>query len=163
MGITAQIRMHSSRMRIARSLTVSCCILHNPPGNHACPPLQPCMPPTTMHTPHNHIPPQPRTSPSNHTCPWQPCMPPSNHACPPATTHAPQQPCTPPTTMQPPQQPCTPPSNHTCPPHNHTPPLWTEFLTHTSENITLPQTFFVGSKYASNFKFPIITQYGYNT
>ena len=27
-----------------------------------------------------------------------------------------------------------------------TPPLWTEFLTHASENITLPQTSFAGSK-----------------
>ena len=31
-----------------------------------------------------------------------------------------------------------------------TPPLWTEFLTHTSENITLPQTSFAGGKNISN-------------
>ena len=78
-------RMHSSRMRTARSLTVS----HR--KNHACPPR------ATMHAP----PEQPRTPPqsnhacppgSNHTCsPWeqpctppeQPCPPRSNHTCPP--------------------------------------------------------------------------------
>ena len=101
-------------------------------------------PPATMHTPSNHT----------HPC---------NHAHPPATTH-PQQPCMPPTTMHTPQQPCMPPSNHACPPPSnhacppttlhpwqphtspattHT-PLWTEFLTHASENITLPQTSFAG-------------------
>ena len=123
MGITAQIRMHSSRMRIARSLTVSCCILHNPPGNHACPPLQPCMPPTTMHTPTT-------TSPHNHAHPPATTHAPGNHACPPATMHAPQQPHMPPSNHAHPPQPCIPPSNHAhppatthaCPPHNHTPP-----------------------------------------
>ena len=67
-----------------------------------------------------------------HACPL-PCMPPS-HACPPAT-HAPPA-------MHAPL-PDIPPS-HTCPPATHTPlpctpPPWTEFVTHASENITLPQ------------------------
>ena len=96
-------RMHSSRMRTARSLTVS----HR--KNHARPPEQPCTPPgsnhahapgATMHTPH-----PPR-----------------------ATMHAPrEQPCMPPwaTMHTPPEQPCTPPqSNHHAPPSNHTWPLW---------------------------------------
>ena len=60
--------------------------------------------------------------------PPRPCMPPG-HACPPAM-HAPQ--------------PCMPPS--------HAPPLWTEFLTHASENITLPQTSFAGGKNTFPFK-----------
>ena len=112
--------MHSSRMRTARSLTVSAYLVvshaHPPWRNHA-PPEQPCTPGTTTHPPgatmhapwRNHAPPeqphthpreQPRmppratthTPPSNHACP------PSNHACPPgATMHAPR-----PTTHAPP-------------------------------------------------------------
>ena len=39
-------------------------------------------------------------------------------------------------------------SQHTL---RQTPPLWTEFLTHASENITLPQTSFAGGKYRSLF------------
>ena len=42
------------------------------------------------------------------------------------------------------------PGQGTCP---GTPPLWTEFLTHASENITLPQTSFVGGKYVNIGKF----------
>ena len=115
--------------------------MHTPLQPHT-PPLQPHMPPATMHAP----------SASMHAPP-QPHMPPGNHACPPATTHAPQQPCMLP--LQPciPPQPCMPPttthtpSNHACPsPSNHAPPPWTEFLTHASENITLPQTSFAGGK-----------------
>ena len=34
-----------------------------------------------------------------------------------------------------PPSPCTPP----LPPAMHAPPLWTEFLTHACENVTLPQ------------------------
>ena len=83
-------RMHSSRVRTTRSLTVSPysivfargCVWHVPSTTHAphcaCP--LPCMPP--CHTcPLPHMPPC-------HTCPL--C-----HACPPAT-HAPL-PCMPPT------------------------------------------------------------------
>ena len=33
-----------------------------------------------------------------------------------------------------------------CPGSRHPPPPWTEFLTHACENITLPQTSFVGSR-----------------
>ena len=80
-----------------------------------------CIPPahwlyliaSAMHTPcHAH------PSPRMHT---MPCMAPC-HACSPAT-----------------HTPC-----HICPPATHAPlqctsPLWTEFLTNASENITLPQ------------------------
>ena len=102
-------RMHSSRMRTARSLTVSHCIRKN----HARPP-----PDKTMHTPQIKpgMPPQIKLCmlPPNKTMhaprikprmpPWiKPCMPPL------ATTHAPPQPCT---------------------PRNHArPPLWTEWQT----------------------------------
>ena len=57
--------------------------------------------------------PPPHTPPATHTPrhAHPPCMPPAMHA----------------------PLPCTPPSMHT------PPPLWTEFLTHASENITLPQ------------------------
>ena len=70
-------RMHSNRMRTARSLTVS----HR--KNHACPPEKPYMPPEQPSMPprsnHAHPPQQPCMPP-----PWeQPCMPPR------ATTHAP--------------------------------------------------------------------------
>ena len=85
-------RMHSSRMRTARSLTVSHRIPCMPPGrNHACPPGG------TTHAPssnHAFPPEQPRMPPgaTMHT-PWQqPCMPPlaaTMHAPPGATTHAP--------------------------------------------------------------------------
>ena len=112
-------RMHSSRMRTARSLTVSRHILCTPPSNHAhhpcdyaCPP-QPCMPPATMHAPlqpcmlpatthtptTTHAPPATTHVPCNHTAsPWQPRMP---H--PPTTMHAPWQP------HMHPRQPCMPP------------------------------------------------------
>ena len=72
-------RMHSSRMRTARSLTVSRCILCTQPPpqeNHTPPRKKPRMPPPekTMHAPQQ-----------------KPCMPPSqkNYACPRANTHAP--------------------------------------------------------------------------
>ena len=110
----SETSMHSSRMHTICSLTISCHI----PCTYA--PLQPRIPPTT-------------TQPPNHACPLLLCMPPT-------TMHAPLQPYMPPATMHAPQQPHMPPSNHTCPPQQPcTPPLWTEFLTHASENITLPQ------------------------
>ena len=76
----SKMRMHSSRMRTARSLTVcrsrsiwgGACMACMPPTCHACPP--------TMHAPLPHTP---------------PC-----HACPPIT-HAPL-PCTPPCHARPP-------------------------------------------------------------
>ena len=37
--------------------------------------------------------------------------------------------------------PCTPPATHAL-------PLWTEWLTHASENITMPRTSFLGGKNA---------------
>ena len=82
--LTSRTRMHSSRMRTARSLTVSLYLIIS----HACPPLeQPCMPPR-----------------SNHAHP-----PGSNHACPPRATTPPwEQPRTPPQ-----EQPCMPPPRAT--------------------------------------------------
>ena len=130
-------RMHSSRMRTARSLSVSrsiCCGTHAP-----LPRTPPAMHPPATHAPHTPLPctpaPLPRTPPS-HTCPPAmytpvPCMPPamqsSPQPCMPPATHAPQ-PCMPPATNAP--QPCMPPC-HTCPPAMHaplpcTPPLWTD-------------------------------------
>ena len=38
----------------------------------------------------------------------------------------------------------TPPGSRHPPPRPDPHPLWTEFLTHASENITLPQTSFAG-------------------
>ena len=102
-------RMHSSRMRTARSLTVSDHIPCTHPRHHACPPTTmhaPCnhaCPPATMHTPlQPHTPPTTMHAPHNHTCPPQPRIPPT-------TTHAP----------------CNhahPPCNHACPPQPHMPP-----------------------------------------
>ena len=130
--VTIITRMHSSRMRTARSLTVSRRILCTPPhnhawspGNHAHPPgnhahpQQPRTPPNNHTPPGNHAcPPATTHTPSNHTCPLQqPCTLPSNHTCPPlATTH------TPPETMHAPQQPRTPPGNHTSPATMPAPP-----------------------------------------
>ena len=95
-----ETRMHSSRMRTARSLIVSPYLVIS----HVCPP-----PGATMHAP----PEQPCTPPgaTTHAPPEQPRMPPG------ATMHPPQeQPCTPP-----PEQPCTPPpSNHAHPPLSQT-------------------------------------------
>ena len=124
--------MYSSRMRTARSLTVSHHIPYMPPTTHK--PPQPCMPPTTMHTPP------------------QPCMPPiimhapCNHACPPTTTHAPRNhTCPPPQPHILPQQPCLPLRNHACPPTTmHAPPV--NRMTNRCKNITLPQTSFAGGK-----------------
>ena len=84
---------------------------------HACPPPAmhaplPRMPPATHPPPAMHAP-LPCTPPAMHTpCHAHPC-----HTCPPAM-----------------HTPC-----HACPPATHAPPPWTEFLTHASENITLPQ------------------------
>ena len=129
--------MHSSRMRMARSLIVSPYLIMShacsPGSNHTCPPGATMHAPlgATMHAPksnHAHPPEKPCTPPrSNMHAPG------SNHACPPgATTHAlPEQPCMPPSSLEQPhmfpwEQPCML-------------PLWTELLTHASENITLPQ------------------------
>ena len=124
-------RMHSSRMRTARSLTVS----HR--KNHACPPranthappVQPCTP-----SPSNHAHPPRATT---HAPREQPHTPPqSNHACPPgATTHAPPRATThaPPEQprMPPLEQPCMPPLEQPCMPpsgsnHAHPLPPWTD-------------------------------------
>ena len=104
-------RMHSSRMRTTRSLTISCSICHaHPPAMHA--PFHACHPPAT------HAP-LPCTSPCHAWCPCHthPC-----HACPPAThappaTYAPchthPPPCMPPLPCMPPALyaplPCIPP------------------------------------------------------
>ena len=117
-NIKIRTRMHSSRMRTARSLTVSRRIPRTPPP-------RPCMP---LH---------------NHTCPPQPCMLPGNHACPRqphmplATMYAPQQPCTPLATTHAPLPPAT---THACPPQQpHMPPPLVHRITDACENITLPQ------------------------
>ena len=133
--------MYSSRMRTARTLTVSRRILcmplpqpcMPPPGNHACPPATMHAPQPTMHTPHKPCMPLPTTHPQ------QPCTPPGNHACPPPTTHAPNQPCNPPT---PPGQPCMSPHQPCMPPKHARPPV--DRMTHTCKNITFPQTSFAG-------------------
>ena len=77
---------------------------------HAHPRCHAC-PLKPTHPCHAHPPPRmpPAMYAPCHTCPPIPCMPP--------TMHAPY---------------------HACPPAMHT-PLWTEFLTHASEKITLPQ------------------------
>ena len=119
-----KMKMHSSRMRTARSLTVSPYLIVShtcPPRiNHAHPPEEPRMPPPPRATMH--------------------ALPGSNHACPPgATTHAPPQ-----SNHTPPEQPRTPPwSNHACPPRAtthppratmHTPPV--NRMTDMCKNIT---------------------------
>ena len=117
--------MHSSRMRTARSLTVSPYLVIS----HACPPL----------------PEQPRMLPRE-----QPRMPPEQPRTPAprATTHPPEQPCTPPgATTHPPEQPHMPPRATM-----HAPPGATMHAPHVNrmtnrcKNITLPQTSFAGSK-----------------
>ena len=147
--------MHSSRMRTARSLTVSRRVLCTPPDNHACP-LQPCTP-------------------------QQPCMPLCNHACPPATMYAPlavthvppmttHAPCNhthPPATMHTPQQlhtpnPPSPATMHAPLPATHAPqqprmrPPPVDRMTHTCKNITLPQTSFAGGNKDTNFNFVLL-------
>ena len=135
-------RMHSSRMRTARSLTVSPYLV----VSHACPLReQPHMLPPGS----SHAHPQ-----SNHACPL------SNHTCPPkATMHAPQSNHTPPgaTTLLLEQPRMPPRSNHAspratmhAPPNNQTtpgsyhgrPPV--HRITNMGKNITLPQTSFSG-------------------
>ena len=116
--MTLWTRMHSSRMRTTRSLTVSRRILcTTPPATTHAPlatmhtPQQPCMPPSnhahplaTTHVPSNHTrPPATMHAPlAARHAPWQPHMPPGSHAHPPATTQ--------------------PPGNHARPPGSHTRP-----------------------------------------
>ena len=95
-----ETKMHSSRMRTARSLIVSPYLVIS----HVCPPPQeqPRMPPSPRS---NHAPPpreQPRMPPgaTMHPPQEQPCMPPPEqpHTPPPQSNHArsPEQPRTPP-------------------------------------------------------------------
>ena len=114
------------------------------PATHA---LLPCKPPPLPHMPPATQTPPPCMPPC-HACPHQACPTPC-HTCPPAT-HAPCHACphqacpTPlphmPSTTHAPCHACPlphmPPAKH-APPATHAP--WTEFLTHTCENITLPQ------------------------
>ena len=71
---------------------------------------------------------------------------PRNHTCPPCHVHThttPPPPCLPLAMHAPPPLPSTPSLPHMPPPC--TPPLlWTEGMTHTCENITLPKTPFAG-------------------
>ena len=120
-------RMHSSRMRIARSLTISPYLVVFAPPHHAHP--LPCTPPTMHAPPAIHAP--YHAHPSCHVCPC--------HACPlphmPPAMHAPL--------------PCMPfhhacPLHDTCPPATHAPPAMhaphhthpTCGETHTCKNIT---------------------------
>ena len=128
-------RMHSSRMRTARSLIVSPYLVvsqacHPLGATTHAPPEQPCMPPLEQ-------PYMPPLGVAMHAPLEQPCMPPpqSNHA------HPPEQPCMPPgATTHAPQSnhthPLPPGSNHACPPVNR--------ITNRFKNITLPQTSFAG-------------------
>ena len=155
-------------MRTVCSLTISRDIYHAhlppprmPPCNacplpctpcHACP--QPCMLPPCMPLPcpchacslpcMPLLPPMlplPCTPPAMHapyhTCP--PCMPPAMHApllCTPPYHACPHAMHNPPATQPP--LPHMPPAMHT--------PLWTETLTHATQNITLPKTSSAGGK-----------------
>ena len=83
--------MHSSRMRTARSLTVSRRIPCMPPGCHTCPQL-PCMPPGCHACP----PAATHAPPGCHACPQLPRTPPGCHACSPAAMHTPWLPHMPP-------------------------------------------------------------------
>ena len=77
-----------------------------------------------------------------------PCML-HQHTCPPATHtshHTPSPHHASSATMR--HHYACPPTMHVpLPPPLHPPPLWTEWLTHASENITLSQTLFAGGKY----------------
>ena len=155
-------RMHSSRMRTARSLIVSPYLVIS----HACPPPeQPCMPPqsndacpprATMHAPPEqpHMPPKQPHMPSGatmHAPQEQPHMPPrSNDACPPrATTHAPlEQPHMPLSNHA-----CPPQSNHACSPGATTLALPVNRMRNRCKNITLPQTSFAGRNKAVRYIF----------
>ena len=136
---TTTTRTYSSRMRTAHSLTVSHSICRACPPHHAHPPA--------MHAPHHacplhnapHRPPCHAHPPTTHTplpCMPLPHMPPL--PCMPPNMHAPHHKAPPIAPMPPPHT----PSCHTCPPHHTCPlpcmPPLTEFLTHDSENITLP-------------------------
>ena len=127
-------RMYSSRMRTARSLTISRRIPCTPPPATTHTPLQPWTPSTTMHAPQ-----QPHMPHHNYTCPPATMHAPHNHAHPPTTMHAPLQTCMPPTTMHTaPPQPCTHPHNNT--PHNHTPPCCNHACPHPATTHTSPAT-----------------------
>ena len=120
------ITKNSSRMRAARSLTDriswyqagGACLACTPPGY--------AHPPGHAHSLGMHAP--TGIHPPGHACP------PATHASP---SHAHPWPCMPPSYACP--WPCTSPQPRM-------PSLWTEFLTHASENITLPQTSFAGAK-----------------
>ena len=123
-------RMHSSRMRTVR------CSGHL--SRHACPPAMHTLPAMhasfAMHTPFTtYVPPLPHMPPFTTHVPLLPHIPPfTTHVpllphMPSFDTHAPLHHTCPPFAMHAPPSPCTPP------------PPWTEFLTHTCENITFPQ------------------------
>ena len=117
-------RMHSSRMRTAHSLTVSCSICQGGacmacmPPYHTCPPSH--MPPA-MHATHYAC-----SLPSMHTT-TLPHTPPCHAHHPSATNATPCHPCPP---TMPPLPHMLPPAMHTpchvCPPATHAPPLRTD-------------------------------------
>ena len=110
-------RMHSSRMRTARSLTVSRSIFwgvhHTHAPHHACP--LPCTPPAT-HAPHHKHPPAMHAH--CHACPPTMHVPYATHTPPPhmLPCHTCPLPCTPPAMHKP--LPCMLPC-HACPCHVH--------------------------------------------
>ena len=105
-------RMHSSRMRITRSLTVSPCLMVFGEGGA-------CVPHHTMHAPHHAYPPAMHAPlpcmPPHHTHPL-PSTPPAMHA---PLPHTPHHAC---------PLPCRPPPHHACPHVNR--------MTDTCKNIT---------------------------
>ena len=120
-------------------------------GRHACH-TQPL-----PHMPPCHTCPLPHMPPATHDP--LPCMTPPlwteflTHAAMHATVTHPPIPCTAPAMHAP--LPCMPPTMHATPAMHtelpRTPPLWTEFLTHACENITLPQRRAVKMVKAINF------------
>ena len=73
---------------------------------------------------------------------WQNVTPGGNRTQAPPRSRPPPQEQAPPSQEQAPPQSRPPPGS--TPPRSTPPPLWTEFLTHAYENITLPQTSFAG-------------------
>ena len=116
--------MHSSRMHTVRCSGRLSCHAHSLPLQHTPPVMHaplPCMPlPCTA--PYHPWPPAMHKLPAIHAP--LPHMPPATHplATHPPATHSPCHAC--------------PSPHHAC--HVCMPPLWTEFLTHASENITFP-------------------------
>ena len=141
--------MISSRMHTTHSLTISRSIYHTFPPCHTQPPAPAMYAPCHAFPPAIHTPPVMYTPCHSHPATHTPATHAPCHAHPPATytlCHADPLPCTLPTMHTP--LPRMPPAMHAPLPHMprhhvHHPAmhvtLWTEFLTHASEKITLLQ------------------------